>query len=106
MLTGRLGYAIQPASLLYVKGGGIFTKENVNTAQIGVAMTNTTSHRTGWVLGTGIEFAAAPNWSWFVEYNYADLGTHRNLVMSIAPFDYSHKLQTVMFGVNYRFGGR
>ena len=31
--------------------------------------------RSGWTFGAGVEYAFAPNWSAFVEYNHFDFGT-------------------------------
>ena len=35
---------------------------------------NLSQSRSGWTLGAGVEYAFAPNWSAFVEYNHFDFG--------------------------------
>ena len=37
---------------------------------------SSSSTKTGWVAGAGVEWAFAPNWSMKAEYLYADLGKH------------------------------
>jgi outer membrane immunogenic protein len=124
-LTGRIGYAIQPLTLLYVKGGFAWVRSKhteccepppaptpppappVFTDADGVASVT----RTGWTVGGGVEHMFAPNWSVFVEYNYIDLGndsiTFQPINATPAPFVYNIKqnVQTVLVGVNYRWGG-
>jgi outer membrane immunogenic protein len=37
-------------------------------------LTDTSSDKTGWTIGAGLEAALAPNWTAKVEYLYVDLG--------------------------------
>ena len=55
----------------------------------------------GWTIGTGLEWALAPNWSAKIEYNYLDFGneTHRH----DHPFDADTQVHLVKLGLNYRF---
>ena len=60
------------------------------------------------VLGGGIEYAFAPNFSAKIEYLYADLGTETYLALpALDPTPRTHDVvvQTVRAGLNYRFGG-
>ena len=66
----------------------------------------------GWTVGGGIEWAFWNNWSAKVEYDYYDFST-RNLslagtiagVPEVVPgVNIKETIQTVKFGVNYRFG--
>ncbi|QXX75005.1 outer membrane protein [Methylovirgula sp. HY1] len=111
--TGRLGYAIMPRTLLYVRGG-------VAEAQIGLSDVDTTipywggasSTRVGWTIGAGFEYAVAPGWSVFAEYDYAGFGS-QNMLLNYSspvaafatPYSYyeQNNLQTLLVGVNYRF---
>src|SRR5579872_1596323 len=66
---GRLGYVTGP-SLLYVTGGAAFVNiedtfggQSSQTGAAFIAPTSTTSTRTGWTLGGGIETKLSQNWS-------------------------------------------
>jgi outer membrane immunogenic protein len=119
-LTARLGYAVMPQTLLYVKGGAAWARESytdvdpsglVNPPYAGQAA----GTRTGWTIGAGGEYLFTPNWSVFAEYNYVDFGSKVfafNYSCGAAcgpafpdPYHYAEKqnLQTVLVGLNYRF---
>jgi outer membrane immunogenic protein len=96
--SARIGYTIQPAVLLYLKGGGAWARE----------------FGTGWGAGTGVEWKALPNLSFFVEYNYThfDSGDTAFSVIppatgfaTIPPVSVTSKmdLQAILFGANFRF---
>lgn len=113
--TARLGYAIHPQVLVYVKGGGAWMQSSVDYTITGMgAFTfpfTGSDTRTGWTAGGGVEFLIAPNWSVFAEYNYLDFGS-RTLTLqgygmtagATAPIVVNRRIDTAMFGVNYRFG--
>lgn len=109
--TGRLGYAILPTTLAYVKGGAAWVRDhNVLTFTGGTQSTPDTT-MFGWTLGGGVEYAFAPRWSAFLEYDYVGLSTKdrepftRSTDGAVFPYDVHNNLQTVLFGVNYHFGG-
>jgi outer membrane immunogenic protein len=60
------------------------------------------------VVGAGIEYAFAPNWSAKVEYLHADYGSDTYALPAATNIDF--KTDTVKVGVNYLFnsggGGR
>jgi outer membrane immunogenic protein len=96
--SARIGYTIQPAVLLYLKGGGAWARE----------------YGAGWAVGTGVEWKALPNLSFFVEYNYThfDSGNTAFSIIppatgfaTIPPVSVSSKmeLQAILFGANFRF---
>jgi outer membrane immunogenic protein len=101
-LTGRLGYTLQTDTLFYVKGGAAWIRDNYSTD---TPPSSVSVNRSGWTVGLGFEHILAPNWSAFIEYNYASFGTHQatfnppGLVANIRE-----NLQTFLVGVNYRFG--
>jgi outer membrane immunogenic protein len=109
-VTGRLGYVVMPSTLVYVKGGGAWVRDNhadiVSATNVVDATANVT--RSGWTAGIGAEYMFAPNWTAFLEYNYLGFGTDRvHFAGTVAPFSFEveQNVQNVLVGVNYRFGG-
>jgi outer membrane immunogenic protein len=106
-LTARLGYTLQPTTLLYVKGGAVRIKTHFGEGPIAIGVLNTAdSTRHGWTVGGGLEHMFAPNWSAFIEYNYASFGGAHSVLFLPNGFDPNIRqdLQTILVGVNYRFG--
>jgi outer membrane immunogenic protein len=109
--TARLGYSFVNPWLFYVKGGAAWTNEKVDDAFTrvdGIAVDpRTSSTRTGWTVGTGVEWAFAPNWSTTLEYDYYDFGskaltlTDPNATVAVASF--KDTIHEVTAGVNYHF---
>jgi outer membrane immunogenic protein len=109
--TARLGYSLTDHWLFYVKGGAAWTNEKVDdafTTVLGVAVDPSTSTtRTGWTTGTGVEWAFARNWSATIEYDYYDFGskgltlTDGNVTVTVSSF--KDTIHTVTAGINYRF---
>ena len=116
-VTARLGYSFADPWLFYVKGGAAWTNEKVDSAFIaplgtvgaGTAVDPSTSTtRTGWTVGPGLEWAFARNWSATVEYDYYNFGG-KSLVAtapgspSVSIANFKDAIQAVTVGVNYRF---
>jgi outer membrane immunogenic protein len=109
-LTGRLGFAWDRV-LLYGKGGGAwvgndgFTVTDVTTGT-SVAVSSS-STRTGWTAGGGLEWAFANNWTARVEYDFIGLSNRTFTVPSgiIAgdTFTANRNISMVTVGVNYLF---
>jgi outer membrane immunogenic protein len=104
-VRGRLGYAVGPA-LIYATGG--FAYANVDTTvtiNSGANVLNSNRMETGWVVGGGVEYLFALNWSGKVEYQYIDLGSQTISgvdtigVTDRMPFD--NTFHTVRAGINY-----
>ena len=96
--------------LFYVKGGAAWTQERADDSFTiaGIAADPSSSTiRTGWTVGTGLEWAFARHWSATVEYNYYDFGS--SALRLTAPntsvtFDsFKDTIHAVTVGVNYRF---
>ncbi|MFO1118047.1 MAG: outer membrane beta-barrel protein [Beijerinckiaceae bacterium] len=71
-LRGRLGFAID-RTLVYATGGVAFSGRSGSsvTGYYGYNWgANTTSSRTGWTVGGGVEYLISPNWSAGLEYRY------------------------------------
>lgn len=111
-LTARLGYLINPATLVYVKGGigNIQTKfENVNRG--GGFPNNLTSDRSSSasVIGGGLEWMFAPQWTLSIDYERYETDREFFLVKSPGNAfseDVRQRLDKVTIGLNYRFGAR
>jgi outer membrane immunogenic protein len=104
LLTGRVGYAVQPAWLLYVQGGGAWRDGTVQQISgAGTLIGQVSGGRSGWTVGVGSEYKFAPNWSAFAEWNYADFGTIGVVFPSGFAGNVSTKSSLLLFGVNYRF---
>jgi outer membrane immunogenic protein len=100
--------------LFYGKAGGgwvgsdDFTVTNLTTGS-SITVSNNDSN-TGWLVGAGIEWAFAPNWSAKVEYNYLGLDDRTFTVPVGSPFlagdtftQSNRNVQMVKAGINYRF---
>lgn len=108
LLTGRIGYAVQPTWLLYFQGGAAWRDTSVQLLNpAGLQVGSSSKTRTGWTVGAGSEYKFAPNWSVFLEYNYANFGTNtvNFTVPAVGTFTGSVKTdaQMVLAGVNWRF---
>jgi outer membrane immunogenic protein len=109
----RVGVAWDRA-LLYAKGGAAWAHNDYSLSITSSGLTTYTADATrwGWMVGLGIEYAPAQNWSVKVEYNYLDFGTGRILYTSngaipgLLPFeeDITQRIQVVKVGLNYKFG--
>jgi outer membrane immunogenic protein len=106
-ITGRLGWnGWDPRVLFYIRGGWAFAHDTYtafNTESVAK------QDRDGWVFGAGVEWAFAPSWSAFAEYDHYDFGTKRatflEAVGGSTPYfsDVKQVIDTVKVGVNYRF---
>lgn len=111
--TARLGYSFANRWLVYVRGGPAWAHEKAdeafNTVR-GIAVDpGATLTRTGWTVGTGVDWAFAPHWSATLEYNYYDFGSvsvkltdpvNNVFVTGLSLKDTIH---AVTAGVNYHF---
>ena len=103
-------------TLLYVKGGAAWTHDKywltaVQAPFAGETFATGDATRWGWMVGVGVEYAFAQNWSVKAEYNYMDFGTERVFFASngIEPTqpnfeeDIGRTIQVVKVGLNYKF---
>jgi outer membrane immunogenic protein len=106
-VRGRLGYAAD-RFLPYVTGGLAWarTSYEFGIEQSGLPGIHFSDKQTftGWTLGAGLEYAVTSNVTAKIEYLYADLGSKDfqldEFIPSI-PADVT--MQTVKFGLNYKF---
>ena len=93
---GRLGYAVD-RFMPYITGGAAFG--DIKTSAAGFADSTTT--KTGWTAGGGVEAKISGPWSAKVEYLYVDLG--RGGSIGVPASDSSFKSNIVRAGLNYHF---
>jgi outer membrane immunogenic protein len=118
-LTGRVGFAADHW-LFYAKGGGAWVgNQKVTINETGTVPGSFTSSsggwNTGWTVGGGVEWAFAGPWSAKIEYDYIKLSSNSftvptpSPIAALTPGDVfttaNRNIQTVLFGINYRFGG-
>ncbi len=113
-LTGRLGYAVSPAWLLYFQGGAVWSNVSADVTVTAPGFAGTASGsrtKTGWTIGGGAEWMFAPHWSAFLEGNWMDFGSNDRTVFTPlatacaagCAFSTKATAATVLVGVNYRF---
>jgi opacity protein-like surface antigen len=109
-VTGRIGYAFDPA-LFYLKGGAAFTHSDYfKTAPLPSALDERSGgRRSGWTAGAGMEYALWNSWTLRLEYDYSDFGSRSFAMANIATGAFAEnvtvrqKAHEVKLGVNYLF---
>ena len=123
LFTGQVGYAWNNV-LWYVKGGAAVTDDKYRgtvspTVPLlaGNVFDDARETRWGGVVGTGIEFGFAPNWSVAVEYDHLFMGNRdltfisRGVLAGIPAgsafrnVSISQDVDIITARINYRFGG-
>jgi outer membrane immunogenic protein len=111
-VVGRLGYA-WGSTLAYVRGGyasselSFANTANFNGALLGASRT----HTDGYVIGGGVAYGFAPNWSLGAEYNFYSFDPGRQLqtLNGVAQAAYNDNIDfnihQILVKLNYRFGG-
>jgi outer membrane immunogenic protein len=111
LVTGRVGYAAAEW-LFYAKGGGAWgqgSSSGIGTLANGTFFDTTSSstNRSGWIIGAGVEWGFAPNWTAKIEYNHIDFGNSNVTILSSTGtttfVSSSDTVDLVKAGVNYRF---
>jgi outer membrane immunogenic protein len=108
LFTGQVGYAFNNV-LLYAKGGAAVTdtqyKDMITGTNTVVASAGDT--RWGGVVGAGVEYGFAPNWSAAVEYDHLFMGRNTDTLYGAAgPFATDSIRQDVNLAtlrLNYKF---
>jgi outer membrane immunogenic protein len=112
LFTGQVGWAVNNV-LFYVKGGAAVTADRFRRFDVptGVLIATTGDDtRWGGVVGAGLEFGFAPNWTAGVEYNHLFMQdrTH-TFVDTTGAFFATDRIRQdvdlVTVRVNYRWGG-
>jgi outer membrane immunogenic protein len=118
LFTGQVGYAWNNI-LWYVKGGAAVTDDKYRgtVTATGALFDSASETRWGGVVGTGIEFGFAPNWSVAIEYDHLFMGDRSPtftsagvLGLAVVPVGGAFRTDTIRQDVdlvtariNYRF---
>jgi outer membrane immunogenic protein len=103
---GRIGLANGPV-LTYVTAGAAYGGTETSLATTLGGLTNvatTTTTRTGWVWGTGVEAALGGNFTAKAEYLYVNLGSSAVASPATGTFVTKYEEQIFRGGINYHFG--
>jgi outer membrane immunogenic protein len=109
----RLGYAADRL-LFFVKGGGAVADYSYRdqTTFFGTVFNNATNEtdRWGWMIGGGVEWAFAANWTAKAEYDYISfdrqnitLNSIGGIIPAAEPLGISDSMSLAKIGVNYKF---
>jgi outer membrane immunogenic protein len=120
LFTGQVGYAANNV-LFYVKGGAAVTSDRYRMLATGtdVQLANSVNDtRWGGVVGVGLEYGFAPNWSAGIEYNHmfmqdktygfvsnGSIGILAPAGTLLAQNRISQDVDIITARINYRFGG-
>jgi outer membrane immunogenic protein len=117
LFTGQVGYAFNNA-LFYVKGGAAVTSDRYRTffPGTGILAANPVDNtRWGGVVGVGLEYGFAPNWSVAIEYDhlfmqdktytFTNNGTFAPAGTLFATDRIRQDVDLVTARINYRWGG-
>lgn len=111
-LTGRVGYALAPDTLAYLKAGGAWTRTDHNDSDpaplFGVPYTGSKkAGRRGWLVGLGVEHRIGKNLSAYGEYQHMDFGGDNVTIAYsdgvVAEYSFTQRMDALTVGVNYRF---
>jgi outer membrane immunogenic protein len=104
-VAGRFGVAMDRL-LVYGKAGGGWAQVGATVTNVATgAVASNSSTKGGWLLGAGLEYAIAPQWTTKVEYDYLGLQNSSFASPFVAgdSFNVNRNIQTVKFGINYKF---
>jgi len=106
-VRGRVGYLIDPDTLVYGTGGYAYgaTKSLVTVSGLVTGAASVTNDKSGWTLGGGVEYALNEWLTFKGEYLYLDLGTS-NLISigGVLAVDETTKVHTIKAGLNLKLG--
>jgi outer membrane immunogenic protein len=107
LITGQVGYAWNNV-LLYVKGGAAVTSDSYRQfATATGALVGTTNDQSRWggVVGVGLEYGFAPNWSAALEYDHLFMQDQSVAFATPTVENIRQDVDLVTVRVNYKFGG-
>jgi outer membrane immunogenic protein len=111
-VAARFGFALD-RTLYYAKAGWGWVGNSGLTftdQTSGGAISLNSFNQNGWLVGAGVEFAFAYNWTVKLEYSYLNLGSQTFTVPATAPIVASdtfttgpNNIQSIKLGINYLF---
>jgi outer membrane immunogenic protein len=109
-LTGRIGFLVNPAVMLYGEGGVAWVQNHFSSTQAGFGeIISGSNSQIGYDIGAGVSWMFAPHWELFVEYEYMGFGSHTFTVSGQGTFvgfaeglAQKQNLDKVLVGLNYR----
>jgi len=116
-LTGRVGLAVTPDTLVYARLGlarvrnaytdRCVTQCSATPGEDPSYLATADASRNGWLAGAGVAHQLGTQWSVFAEYQYLDLGSKKTTVSDQSgglqwQNAYRHDWQAVTVGVSYR----
>jgi outer membrane immunogenic protein len=121
LFTGQVGYAANNV-LFYLKGGAAVTNDrfDIFTSAVGIppnTLVANTGDQTRWggVVGAGLEYGFAPNWSAAIEYDHLFMQDQSTRFVTAGPLfvpgvlfsndRIRQDVDLVTVRVNYRWGG-
>ena len=91
--------------LVYGKIGGGWVQSSATLSVVnGPAISTGSRTDGGWLVGAGMEYAFASNWTAKLEYNY--IGLSNSTISTPTIVDVRHDIQMLKVGANYQFGNR
>jgi outer membrane immunogenic protein len=103
----RLGGIVGGNTLVFVKGGGAWIRDDYSASFFGVFNATGSATRTGWLVGFGTEYRFTNNWSGVIEYNFMDFDKEAvNITAGIGgafPVNITHQMHVAKVGLNYKF---
>jgi outer membrane immunogenic protein len=110
-VTGRLGFAVSPAFLLYGKLGWGSYKTSISATNTftGAQLGSASNTHSGLDVGVGGEWMFAPNFSMFIEWDHISPKDSTVVFANLAggtTAEVRRDLDKVLVGINWRFGGR
>jgi outer membrane immunogenic protein len=112
LFTGQVGYAWN-ATLLYVKGGAAVANQrfDIFNTLTGIGLGQAERTRWGGVVGVGLEYGFAPNWTAGIEYDYLFRESESrtfltpNLPVASITANTRSDISMVTGRISYKFGG-
>ncbi|BAM89439.1 outer-membrane protein [Bradyrhizobium oligotrophicum S58] len=106
LFTGQVGYAWNNV-LLYAKGGAALTSNTytISNAATGAFLGSNDNTRWGGVVGAGIEYGFAPNWSLGFEYDHLFMDRQTVSFGALGSDSIKQDVDLFTARLNYRFGG-
>jgi outer membrane immunogenic protein len=105
LFTGQIGYAFNNV-LLYAKGGAAVTDNKYTVSLVGTGFSASTSDtRWGGVVGAGVEYGFAPNWSLGFEYDHLFMDRQDYTFGGVQQDSIKQDVDLFTARLNYKFGG-